>query len=164
MRTGKRPPVDDKTYTLTPAIKATCGVFVTLKKQGRLRGCIGHIMGRLPLYEGVAENTVNSAARDTRFPSVRPDELRDIDIEISVLTPFREVAGPDGFIVGQHGIYIQKGMYSAVFLPQVATEQGWDRAETLRHLCRKAGLPMDEWQKPGMKFNVCEGFKFGEKE
>ncbi len=164
VRTGKRLKVDEKTYALTPALKAKCGVFVTLKKGGRLRGCIGHIMGRMPLYEGVVENAINSAANDTRFPPVRPDELDDIDIEISVLTPFKEVPGPDDFVPGKHGIYIKKGFRSAVFLPQVASEQGWDRAETFRNLCMKAGLPPDEWRKPGMQFNICEGFHFGEKD
>ncbi len=164
VREGKRPSVNEKEYPLTPALKAKCGVFVTLKKHGRLRGCIGHIMGRLPLYEGVIENAINAAAEDPRFPPVRPDELKDIDIEVSVLTPFREVSGPQDFIPGKHGIYIQKGFRSAVFLPQVATEQGWDRAETLRHLCMKAGLPPDEWKRPGMRFHVCEGIHFGEKD
>jgi len=164
VRTGKRPKVDEKTYTLTPALKAKCGVFVTLKEHGRLRGCIGHIIGRMPLYEGVVENAINSAANDTRFTPVRPEELDDIDIEVSVLTPFKEVPGPDDFVPGKHGIYIKKGFRSAVFLPQVASEQGWDRAETFRHLCMKAGLAPDEWQKPGMQFNICEGFHFGEKD
>ena len=164
VRDGTKPRVDQAQYTLTPALRATCGVFVTLKKHGRLRGCIGHIMGRLPLHEGVVENTINSAAKDTRFPPVRPDELGDIDIEVSVLTPFRAVSSAQDFVPGKHGIYIQKGFSSAVFLPQVATEQGWDRADTFRHLCRKAGLPNNAWEQPGMKFHICEGFKFGEKE
>ena len=154
--------VDERKYPLSPRVKETCGVFVTLKKHGRLRGCIGHIMGRLPLYKGVVENAINAAAKDARFPPVRPDELGDIDVEVSVLTPFRPVAGAQDFIPGKHGIYIKKGRSSAVFLPQVATEQGWDRAETLRHLCRKAGLVSHEWQQPGMEFFVCTGQAFGE--
>ena len=164
VRDGRRLEVDEEKYPLTANLKETSGVFVTLKKQGRLRGCIGHIMGRVPLYQGVVENGVNAASRDHRFPPVRPDELKDIDVEVSVLTPFREVPSAEDFVPGKHGIYITKGRYSAVFLPQVASEQGWDRAETFRHLCAKAGLPMDEWKRPGMKFQVCTGQAFGEKE
>lgn len=162
VRHGRRPQVDERKYALSPRLKETCGVFVTLKKHGRLRGCIGHIMGRMPLYRGVVENAINSAANDPRFPPVRSEELGDIEVEVSVLTPFRPVASAQDFVPGKHGIYIKKGRRSAVFLPQVATEQGWDRAETLRHLCRKAGLASDEWQRPGMEFYVCTGQAFGE--
>jgi len=164
VRDGRRLEVDEQKYPLTPSLKEKSGVFVTLKKQGRLRGCIGHIMGRVSLYQGVVENGINAASRDHRFPPVRPDELADIDVEVSVLTPFREVPTAEDFVPGKHGIYITKGHYSAVFLPQVASEQGWDRAETFQHLCAKAGLPMDEWKRLGMQFHVCTGQAFGEKE
>ena len=95
---------------------------------------------------------------------MRPDELKDITVEISVLTPFHEVPGPEAFVPGKHGIYIEKGLRGAVFLPQVAPEQGWDRAQTLSHLCQKAGLPPDEWRKPGMKFFIFTAQVFGEPE
>ena len=162
VRHGKEPEVDPKKLGLTPRLVEKCGVFVTLKSRGRLRGCIGHIVGRLPLYQGVIVNAVNSAARDSRFSPVKPEELEDIEVEVSVLTPFREVSGPEGFVPGKHGIYIKKGRHSAVYLPQVAADQGWDRAETLTHLCQKAGLSRDEWQRPGMEFFVCTGQAFGE--
>jgi AmmeMemoRadiSam system protein A len=164
VRTRARLKVDPQKYTLTPALSDKSGVFVTLKSKGELRGCIGHVVARLPLYEGVVENAISAAAEDPRFTPVRPAEMPDIHIEVSVLTPFRQVPSAQDFVPGTHGILIEKGGYSAVFLPQVAAEQGWDRGETLRHLCRKAGLPANEWEKPGMKFSVCTGQAFGEHE
>lgn len=143
---------------LTPALKAKSGVFVTLKKQGRLRGCIGKIgypeaANQLPpLHECVRTMTVQAATGDPRFPAVKASELKHIYIEISVMTIAREVGGWEDFQVGRDGIIIRKGWKSAVFLPQVAPEQGWSRAMTLNQLCRKAGLAADEWRKPGMKF------------
>lgn len=140
------------------------GVFVTLHKHGELRGCIGYIEPVKPLYQAVVDNVVNSATQDPRFPQVRPDELPDIEIEISVLTAPLEISGPGEFITGKHGIIIRKGSRSAVFLPQVAPEQGWTREETLSHLCMKAGLSPDEWQKQGMRFFVFTADVFSEKE
>lgn len=140
------------------------GVFVTLNKHGDLRGCIGYIEPIKSLHQAVIDNAINSATQDPRFPEVNVKELPDIEIEISVLTPPKEVNGPEDFIVGKHGIIIRKGFYSAVFLPQVAPEQGWTREETLSHLCLKAGLPTDEWKKPGMKFLVFTAEVFNEKE
>lgn len=140
------------------ALRRRAGAFVTLKKHGDLRGCIGRIVepGRessVPqLYETVRIMSVQSAVADPRFPALTGAELKDVEIEISALTPCEPIAGPADFQVGRDGIIIQKGYASAVFLPQVAPEQKWDRDQTLSHLCRKAGLPADEWKKPGMKF------------
>ena len=147
-----------------PKFKENRGVFVTLHKQGQLRGCIGYIESIKPLYQAVIDNAVSSAIKDFRFSPVKLNELAELDIEISVLTPPEEVGGADDFIPGEHGIIIRKGFRSAVFLPQVAPEQGWDRATTLSHLCLKAGLAPDDWQKPGMKFYVFRAEVFGEKE
>ena len=147
---------------LSPVLKKKAGVFVTLHKTGRLRGCIGYIEPVKPLYKAVIDMAVNSATRDTRFSPVSEAELKDIDIEISVLTPPEMVAGPDEFIPGEHGIIIKKEMYQAVFLPQVAPEQGWGREETLSHLCVKAGLPGDAWKNPGMDFYIFKGIVFSE--
>ncbi len=147
---------------LSPVLKKKAGVFVTLRKNGRLRGCIGYIEPVKPLCEAVIDMAVNSATRDTRFSPVSEAELKDIDIEISVLTPPEMVAGPDEFIPGEHGIIIKKGMYQSVFLPQVASEQGWGREDTLSHLCMKAGLPADAWKKPGMDFYIFKGIVFSE--
>jgi len=151
-----------------PSLKAKAGAFVTLKKHGRLRGCIGRIGypeiadSIPPLYRTVTLMAVQAARHDHRFRPVRQEEMKEIKIEISVLTIAKEVSGADDFQVGKHGIIIRKGERSAVFLPQVAPEQGWDRADTLRHLCRKAGLRVDEWKEPGMKFFVFTAQVFDE--
>ncbi|MFQ5862985.1 MAG: AmmeMemoRadiSam system protein A, partial [Candidatus Brocadiales bacterium] len=130
------------------------GVFVTLKKNGMLRGCIGHIQPKASLWRAVMENTINSAFNDLRFPLVKEEELEDIDIEISVLSPLRKINGPEDFRVGEEGIIIKLGGRQAVFLPHVATEQGWDRTETLYNLCNKAGLPWYAWWDKNMEFYV----------
>ncbi len=151
--------------TLTAAkFQEKRGVFVTLHKQGQLRGCIGYIEPIKPLAQAISDNALNAAVQDFRFSPVTVKELPEIDIEISVLTPPEEIAGPEEFITGKHGIIIRKGLRSAVFLPQVAPEQGWTREETLNHLSQKAGLAANEWQKPGMKFYVFTAEVFGEKE
>ncbi len=139
------------------------GAFVTLKKRGALRGCIGTIEPVEPLWEAIVGNAINAALNDWRFSSVKESELEEIDIEISVLTPPREVPKAEDFKVGTHGIIIEKDGRRAVFLPQVAPEQGWDRETTLSHLCQKATLPPDAW-KEGTRFWVFEAQVFGEKE
>jgi MEMO1 family protein len=131
------------------------GVFVTLTAEGRLRGCIGAITGTEPLVQGAAHQALNSAFEDPRFPPLSKGELDQIHIEISVLTPPAPIGGPDEIEVGRHGVFIEKRGRRAVFLPQVATEQGWDRDTMLRYLCRKAGLGADEWKKDA-NFEVFE--------
>ncbi len=137
------------------------GAFVTLKKNGRLRGCIGYIQPVKPLWRTIIDNAVNAAVNDHRFPPVQPGELKDIEIEISVLTPLKPVESKDDIVIGKHGIQIFKNGRSAVFLPQVAPEQGWEIEETLRQLSRKAGLPADAW-KSDMNFFVFEAQVFEE--
>ncbi|MCQ4574685.1 MAG: AmmeMemoRadiSam system protein B [Candidatus Brocadiales bacterium] len=139
---------------LTPRLKEKSGVFVTLKKNGQLRGCIGHIQPRMPLWRAVMMNTANSAFKDSRFRRVSEEELKDIDIEISVLSPNRRINSPGEFHVGEEGIIISLGRRQAVFLPQVATEQGWDRNQTFYNLCNKAGLPWNAWWDENMEFYV----------
>ncbi len=145
LKSQKTPKVDDK--KLTSRLLEKRGVFVTLKKHGHLRGCIGSIFEPKPLYEGVIEQTINSAVKDWRFSPVTLDEEKELNIEISVLSPMRKVKGPEEIVVGEHGVYLIKGNASAVFLPQVAPEQGWTREEMLNHLSEKAGLPKDAWRK-----------------
>jgi len=164
IKTGTSPKLDKIEYKLTPRLKENYGVFVTLKKHGELRGCIGYIVPRAPLSQAVIENTINSSARDWRFNPVEANEVSDITIEISVLSQTKKINGPDEFIVGKEGILIRKGSASAVFLPQVATEQGWDRAETLCQLCRKAGLFPDAWKDDDMEFFVFTANVFHEGE
>lgn len=142
-------------------IREKRGVFVTLTENEQLRGCIGSIVGVEPLYLGVIRQAIHSATEDPRFDPVRPAELERIHIEISVLTPPRPVAGPDEIVAGKHGVFIEKRGRHAVFLPQVATEQGWDKETMLAYLCRKAGLAPDDW-KSGAKFEVFEAQIFEE--
>ena len=138
------------------------GGFVTLNKDGQLRGCIGYIVAVKPLYETVAEMAINAAARDTRFSPVTADELDDIDIEISVLSPLKTVEDINEIEVGKHGIIIRKGFNSGLLLPQVATEYGWDRDTFLQHTCLKAGLPPDSWKK-GAELQIFSAEVFREK-
>jgi len=138
-----------------------CGAFVTLKKQGQLRGCIGQVEGVAPLFETVAGCAVSSAVRDPRFPPVTLDELPDLHLEISVLTPPSPVANVEDIVVGRDGLIIEKGYHRGLLLPQVPTEWGWNRDEFLQHLCRKAGLGLDEW-KSGATIYSFQALVFGE--
>jgi len=145
----------------TPAMQAVMGAFVTLHKHGQLRGCIGEIFPRRALVEAVAEQAINAAFHDPRFPRLRADELDEIDIEISALTPPHPVESFDEIKIGRHGVVLEKNGRSAVFLPQVAPEQGWELEETLTHLALKAGLGSKDW-KSGCRFEVFEAIVFGE--
>ncbi|PKK91542.1 MAG: hypothetical protein CVV64_04150 [Candidatus Wallbacteria bacterium HGW-Wallbacteria-1] len=138
------------------------GAFVTLTRHGQLRGCIGRIAGDTPLGQVVAEYAVLSALEDNRFSPVRTNELDSIKISISVMSPMKEISGPEEFKVGIHGILIQKNGRQAIFLPQVAPEQGWDRDTTLDHLCLKAWLPEKAWKEPDCKFFIYTAQIFGE--
>ena len=135
------------------------GAFVTLTMAGRLRGCIGYIEGFKPLVDAVAENGRSAAVSDPRFSPVTVEELADIEIEVSALTPLVPVAGPDEIVIGRHGIVLAKGGRKSVFLPQVAPEQGWDRETTLTHLALKAGLEPDAWRQ-GCEILVFEADVF----
>ncbi|KKO20577.1 MAG: AmmeMemoRadiSam system protein B [Candidatus Brocadia sp.] len=161
-KTGNPPSPGQVNNRLTPNLKEKYGVFVTLKKYGELRGCIGHLLPQSPLFQGVVENTIHSSAHDRRFEPVGPKEVSDITIEISVLSKPKRIAGADNFEVGKEGVIIRKGPFNAVFLPQVAVEQGWDRVETLCRLCQKAGLSRDAWKDDGMEFYVFTADVFHE--
>jgi uncharacterized protein len=142
-----------------------CSCFVTLhKSDGALRGCIGNIGAHEALGENIAHNAINSAFGDPRFPQLSEEELNDIEIEVSVLTPARPIAAPEDFIIGEHGIILQCRGRSAVFLPQVAPDQGWDREDTLTNLCYKAGLPFRAWQSEDANLSVFTAIVFSEKE
>ena len=133
------------------------GVFVTLtrRRDGALRGCIGLIVGDTPLVRAVVEQTLAAAYRDPRFEPVTADELPHLSLEVSVLTPLRPVAGWEDIVIPGQGVLLAKAGRRAVFLPQVAEEQGWDRATTLTQLSLKAGLPPDAWRE-GAAFHVFE--------
>lgn len=145
--------------TLGPRLGSPGGAFVTLTKGGRLRGCIGFIEAIEPLARAVAENGRSAAVRDPRFPPVAPGELPEIEIEISALTPLEPVAGPEDIVLGRHGVVLVKDGRRAVFLPQVAVEQGWDRETMLTQLAVKAGLEPDAWRH-GAEFLVFEADVF----
>jgi MEMO1 family protein len=139
--------------------------FVTLRHKHThdLRGCKGEIYARYPLWESVQRICLSSALEDPRFPPMRHEELADMHIEISVLTPLRLVGSPDEVIVGKHGVMIRMGERSGLFLPQVPVEQGWDRSEYLSTLCwMKAGLPADAWRKQDAQLFVFEAEIFEE--
>ncbi len=143
--TGKTPVI--KESELTDNIKTNCGAFISLHKSGALRGCIGNFSQETPLYKVVREMTISSATRDYRFSPVTPDELKKIEIEISVLTPLKKINSIDEIKLGRDGIYIRKGANSGTFLPQVATQTGWNLQEFLGHCARdKAGIGWDGWK------------------
>ena len=128
-------------------LNSKCGAFVSLHKQGRLRGCIGHFGEDYPLHEIVAEMARAAAFEDPRFMPVTRDELDDLDIEISVLTPMRRIQSIDEFQLHKHGIYIKKGHRSGTFLPQVADDVNWTKEEFVGHCAQdKAGLGWDGWR------------------
>ena len=147
--------------------QARAGAFVTLHHRGmaagapgRLRACMGLIEAGQPLGDAVTQ-AAQWAARDPRFPPLVGEELADLEVEVSVLSPPRPVAGPEAIVVGTHGVILAKGSARAVFLPQVATEQGWDRDTMLRQLARKAGLSADAWRQ-GASFEVFTAQVCGE--
>ncbi|MBA7690180.1 hypothetical protein ES703_98704 [subsurface metagenome] len=123
------------------------GAFVTLYKDGELRGCTGDHSGRLPLYQLIPQLALTSAVLDPRFPPLTEEELGSLRIEISVyLSRVTPIAGIEEFCIGKHGIILQKGERSATFLPRVAAEQGWDKQTALHYLCIKAGLHPEAWK------------------
>ena len=125
------------------------GAFVTLKRGGHLRGCIGTLECRRPLGEEVARVAVSAAREDPRFEPVRASELDDLHVEVSVLGPPEEIdpSDPSTIDVGRHGLVVEQGHRRGLLLPQVATEWGWDRETFLAQTCLKAGLSADAWRK-----------------
>lgn len=145
----------------SPAVQAPRGVFVTLRKHGQLRGCVGRIQSDQPLSRLTGAMSLAAAFQDSRFPQLQPEELSQVDIEISVLTPLHPVSGPKQIVVGRDGVWLTKGNSAAVFLPQVATEQGWGRNELLDNLCLKAGLPKECWHE-GASLSTFQAIVFDE--
>ena len=143
------------------ALQEKGAAFVTLKKAGELRGCIGHVIARMPLYRCVSEVGRAAAIYDTRFSPVKPDELPSLEYEISVLTPPQPTT-PDQVVVGRDGLIMSRAGYSGLLLPQVPVEWGWGREEFLAHTCNKAGLPMDCWKDPATKIEAFRAIVWGE--
>jgi len=149
---------------LTENMKQVMGAFVTIKKHGELRGCIGEIYPQRPLYQAVIAQALNAAFEDPRFPPVHKEELPDLTFEISAYAEGpKPVSSYNDIRLGIDGIVIEKQGRRALFLPQVAPEQGWDLPTTLEHLCRKAGLPTDAW-KEGASFSTFQAIIFKESE
>lgn len=133
--------------------------FVTLRKAGRLRGCVGMIFDRYPLALAVREAAL-AAIRDPRFPPLTAAEAEEVDLTVSHLGPFRTVDDVEEVVAGEHGVYVTDGALSALLLPQVAVERGWDRERFLTEVCRKAGLGADRWREPGLTVQVFRGSEF----
>ncbi len=146
----------------TELLKKKCGAFVTLHKRGDLRGCIGFVIASKPLLDTVAEAAQSSAFGDPRFPALTTRELKEIDIEISVLSPLRRIESVEEIRVGVHGIMLRSGFRSGLLLPQVATEYGWDRDTFLTHTCYKAGLPGECWHSTDTEIEIFSAVVFGE--
>ena len=137
------------------------GAFVTLKRRGQLRGCVGRIVAEDPLPQLVSRAALEAALKDSRFKPVTGREVRDLEIEISLLTPVRRIASPGEIALGRDGVVLQKDGHLAVFLPQVATEQGWTRDQLLDHLCVKADLALGCWA-TGATLATFQAEVFGE--
>jgi AmmeMemoRadiSam system protein A len=146
----------------TRALAAPCGAFVTLHKEGSLRGCIGYVTASKPLIQTVRDVAVASAFEDPRFPPLTKEELPRLTIEISVLSPLSRVKDVGEIAVGTHGIMMRQGFRSGLLLPQVATEQGWDRETFLTHTCYKAGLPGNAWKSPDTVIEIFSALVFHE--
>lgn len=159
IREGKRPALPEA----KGALGTVTGAFVTLHKRGRLRGCIGNMIGQAPLVETIQNMAIAASTEDPRFPRVAPGELADIDIEISVLSPMKKVTNVEEIEVGKHGILLGKGWNRGVLLPQVATEYGWDRETFLDQTCLKAGLPTGAWKEGDTVIEIFSAEVFGEK-
>jgi AmmeMemoRadiSam system protein A len=131
-----------------PLLDTSVGVFVTLHRRGKLRGCIGYIEGRgTPLRKLIIEAAEMAAFQDPRFPSVGPDEVDSLNIEISILTPPEPCLQPSEIVIGTHGLILECNGSRGLLLPQVAEEYGWGAVEFLNHTARKAGLPASSWQR-----------------
>lgn len=144
-------------------VQAVLGAFVSLHKAGQLRGCIGYVEGIKPLWQAVRDLAVEASARDPRFAPVRPREIEEIDIEISVLGPLERVKGPGDIRIGMHGLLIRYAGRSGLLLPQVAIEHAWDAPKFLEQTCWKAGLPVNSWQDREAEIHRFDAEVFGEK-
>ncbi len=156
----KKPEFDIKEDALNQA----CGAFVTLHMNGGLRGCIGNIAAQAPLWKTVRDMAVEAAFHDPRFPAVSASELSQIDLEISVLSPLRQIRNISEIQVGKHGLLIKKGAYQGLLLPQVAQEYGWDRTQFLEHTCAKAGLQKGCYKQKDCRIFIFSAEVFGEKD
>jgi AmmeMemoRadiSam system protein B/AmmeMemoRadiSam system protein A len=146
-----------------PLLLAQSGAFVTLNKHGQLRGCIGSLTGNQPLYLTIRDMAIEAAVNDFRFQKVELSELKDIKIEISLLSPLKRISSPDQITLGIHGVIVKSGSNMGVFLPQVATETGWSKERFLSELCsQKAGVSADAWKDPATEMYIFTAEVFSE--
>jgi AmmeMemoRadiSam system protein A len=156
-------PLPDQTPKPGPLTQPR-GAFVTLTADGRLRGCIGHVAGREPLWLSVRSNAINAAFHDPRFPPLENDEMIGITIEISALSPLLDIDGPEDVLIGRDGLIVERGSSRGLLLPQVATGYGWTREEFLDQTCRKAGLEPGSWRSPRTRLRSFSAEVFAEDE
>ncbi|MEE9516343.1 MAG: AmmeMemoRadiSam system protein A [Candidatus Adiutricales bacterium] len=149
-------------YEPSSGLNMPCGAFVSLHRKGQLRGCIGTFSAQNPLEKTVQEMARAAAFQDPRFAPVSESEIAEIDLEISALSPMREIEDIEKIEVGRHGLYVVDGPYSGVLLPQVAVEQVWDRYTFLEQTCLKAGLDRNRWRSGDIKIFVFSAQVFGE--
>jgi AmmeMemoRadiSam system protein A len=166
-RHGGLPPAAVAAATATPALCEPHGAFVTLHKPApdgalELRGCIGYVQAPGPLAETVARAARAAAFHDPRFPAVAADELALLEVEVSVLSRPLPVSDPAEVTAGLHGVIIKRGFASGLLLPQVASEQSWDRETFLDHACLKAGLPSTAWRETGTAIEIFTALVFNE--
>ena len=147
----------------SPRLDQARGVFVTLRKRGELRGCVGQVQAQAPLRRQAALMAFQAAFRDSRFPPVRADELSEIEVEVSVLTPMQPIADPASVVLGRDGVVLRVGDRSAVFLPEIAVEQRWTLDQLLDNLALKAGLPVKAWTQKNAQFFVFQAEAFTER-
>jgi uncharacterized protein len=139
------------------------GAFVTIRRDGQLRGCLGTLECRLPLLEEVARCAARAAREDPRFAPVDASELQALAIEVSILGPLEPISPHDdeAIVIGRHGLVVERGSRRGLLLPQVAVEWGWGPAELLAHSCLKGGLPRDAWQHGAIVYRF-EAVVFGD--
>jgi AmmeMemoRadiSam system protein A len=148
--------------TDSPVLREPKGAFVSLHREGRLRGCIGQLGPDRELFKVVQQCVLSAAFADSRFTPLQKEELTGLDIEISVLDPFHRVQNPDEITVGKHGLLIVRGHCRGLLLPQVAREYGWDRTTFLQQTCYKAGLPDSAWEDPRTEIYTFEAEVFSD--
>lgn len=145
-----------------PALGIKGGAFVTIHSHGNLRGCIGNIIAEIPLWETIMNMAIEASMRDPRFPAVSPGELKDIDIEISVLSPLKKINDIEEIEVGKHGLLIKSNYSQGLLLPQVATDYKWDRIQFLENTCNKAGLDKNCYKENNCEILIFSAIVFGE--
>jgi AmmeMemoRadiSam system protein A len=146
----------------TPHLAELRGAFTTIYCRGALRGCVGYVLPRESLYRTIVETARAAAFEDTRFPAITPEEVPDLQVSLSVLSPLSPIQ-PEEVEIGRHGLLVSQHGMRGLLLPQVPVEHGWNRVTFLEQTCRKAGLPLDAWQK-GAKIEAFTAEVFGDQE